>query len=190
MTTLFRYTFYISLLLCALPAQPATEIAGVTVSDSYQVGEQSLQLNGAGIRSKLFVKIYVGALYLGNTSGDASAVLAAPGAKSMHMIMLYKEVEADKITEGWSDGFRANLSDVELKPLEARLKQFNSLVPALRRGDIVRMDFRPGGGTLLSINDKQLGQIEGADFFNALLKVWIGEKPADPQLKKGLLGRR
>lgn len=188
MTTLLRYTFYISLLLIALPARAETKIAEITLADSYQLGGQSLQLNGAGIRSKLFVKVYVGALYVGETSSDAAAVLTAPGAKSMQMTILYKEVDADKITNGWSEGFEANLTEAELKPLEDRLRKFNALFPTLRSGDIVRMDYSPDTGTLLSINDEQLGRIEGADFFAALMKVWIGDQPADQALKKGLLG--
>jgi len=188
-TILFRCVFYISLLLSPLLTQADTKIAGIELTDSYRIGQQSLLLNGAGIRSKLFIKIYVGALYLGKTSNNAATILAAAGPKSMQMTMLYKEVEAKKITKGWEDGFEANLSDAELKPLEARLKKFNALFPALRKGDIVRMDYLPATGTRLSINDRQLGRIEGADFFTALLKVWIGEYPADKNLKKGLLGR-
>ncbi|MEN8760789.1 MAG: chalcone isomerase family protein [Thiogranum sp.] len=188
MAILFRCIFYISLLLPPLLAQAETKIAGIELADSYQVGQQSLLLNGAGIRSKLFIKIYVGALFLGKTSNSPAAILASTGAKSMQMTMLYKEVEAKKITQGWNDGFEANLNDVELKALENRLSKFNALFPALRKGDIVRMDYSPDIGTELSINNRQLGRIEGADFFAALLKVWIGEHPADKTLKKGLLG--
>jgi len=188
MAIVYRSIFYISLLLTPLLAQAETKIAGIALADSYQIGQQSLLLNGAGIRSKLFVKVYVGALYVGKTSNSPAAILAAPGAKSMQMSMLYKEVEAEKITQGWNDGFETNLTDIELKSLEDRLKKFNALFPTLRKADIVRMDFSPDTGTRLSINDKQLGRIEGADFFTALLKVWIGEHPADKNLKKGLLG--
>ena len=190
MRIIIRLIFYVSLLLAALPSAAATKIAGITLSETYQIGEESLQLNGAGIRSKLFVKVYVGALYLGRVSGDSAAILEAPGAKSMQMTMLYKEVEADKITSGWREGFEANLTAAELQSVAARLQEFNSLFPSLHKGDIVRMDYQPGTGTLLSINGEQLGRIEGADFFEALLKVWIGDKPADSDLKKGLLGKR
>ena len=188
MAILFRCIFCISLLLTPLITQAETNIAGIKLADSYQVGQQSLLLNGAGIRSKLFVKVYVGALYVGKTSNSPAAILAAPGAKSMQMTMLYKEVEARKITQGWDDGFEANLTDAELKALEDRLKKFNALFPTLHKGDTVRMDYSPDTGTRLSINDKQLGRIEGTDFFDALLKVWIGEHPADKNLKTGLLG--
>jgi hypothetical protein len=101
---------------------------------------------------------------------------------------LYKEVEAGKIARGWVEGFRANLSEAEYRHLEKRLNRFNDLFPTLRKGDTVHMDYLPGGGTQLSVNDEPLGNIEGDDFFAALMQVWIGDHPADNGLKKGLLG--
>lgn len=190
MRSLYRCLLYIniSLLLTALPAQAGTKIAGIELADSYQIGEHSLLLNGAGIRSKLFVKVYVGALYLGEPSSSSTAILATEGAKSMQMTVLYKAVEAEKITNGWNDGFEANLDDSELQTLKDRLRTFNALFPDLHKGDRVHMDYSPDTGTRVSVNDEQLGIIEGADFFVALLKVWIGDQPADKNLKKGLLG--
>ena len=188
MTISMRHFLYISLLCAPLLVQAGTKVAGIELADRYQVGDQSLLLNGAGIRSKLFFKIYIGALYVGKTSHHAAELLATPGPKSMQMQMLYKEVDAEKITAGWSDGFAANLSEPEFKAVEERLRQFNALFPALKEGDIVRMDYLPGTGTRLSINGQALGNIDGQDFFTALLKVWIGNHPADADLKKGLLG--
>ncbi len=188
MTILMRHLLCISLLCVPLLLQAGTKIAGVELADRYQVGGQALLLNGAGIRSKLFFKIYIGALYVAKTSGDAMELLATPGPKSMQMHMLYKEVEAEKITGGWREGFAANLSAAEFKAVEDRLRQFNALFPTLKAGDIVHMNYLPGKGTRLSINKQALGDIDGEDFFRALLKVWIGDHPADADLKKGLLG--
>jgi len=189
MKTLFHSLFYLSLLATPLLAQAGTKIAGVELADSYQLNGESLALNGAGIRSKFFFKIYVGALYTGKTSNNAAELVAAPGPKSMQMAMLYKKVEAEKITSGWTEGFKANATDTEFKQLEKRLQKFNALFPALLAGDSVHMDYSPETGTELSINGKALGTIQGEDFFSALLKVWIGEYPADNALKAGLLGQ-
>ena len=188
MNVLIRPLLYISLLLSPLLAQAGKTIAGIELADSYTIKDRHLALNGAGIRSKLFVKVYVGAIYLAENSRDSNEILAAPGPKSMQMTMLYKEVEAQKITRGWTDGFRANLTDEEFSRLDDRLRQFNGLFPALRQGDTVHMDYSPQTGTRLSINQNPLGIIEGEDFMTALLKVWIGEHPADKDLKRGLLG--
>ncbi|TCK19181.1 chalcone isomerase-like protein [Thiogranum longum] len=184
-----RILFYFSLIATPLLAQAVTKVAGIDVSGSCSLDGQSMKLNGAGIRSKYFIKIYVGVLCLEHPAHDPATILAASGAKRMQMNMLYKEVDAEKITEGWTEGFRTNLDKATFSRLEPRLKQFNTLFPALHKGDVVNMDYLPGRGTGLVINGKSLGVIEGEDFFNALLQVWIGRHPADKSLKKGLLGK-
>ena len=189
MKALLQSLFYLSLLAAPLPAGAGTNIAGVELADSYQLDGKSLTLNGAGVRSKFFFKIYIGALYTDENSNNAAELIAARGPGSMQMTMLYKEVEAEKITGGWEEGFRANVTDAEFKQLETRLQKFNAMFPELHAGDVVYMDYVPDTGTELRINGKLLGKIQGDDFFRALLKVWIGDHPADDKLKAGLLGQ-
>lgn len=188
MKLVFRSCLYLSLLLLALPAVAETDIAGIKLPDHYSVNGQSLSLNGAGIRSKFFVKVYVGALYLENRQTNADDILAMQGAKSMQMHILYKEIEAKKITDGWNEGFRENTNKDDFRNLAERLETFNALFTDFHEGDTVFMNYTPGGGTELQINKETLGTIEGEDFFVALQKVWIGGHPADKDLKKGLLG--
>jgi hypothetical protein len=188
MHRLIRCCFYISLISAALPVWGGVDIAGIHIADSYPLGGQSLRLNGAGVRSKIFIKVYIGTLYLAETTSSVEQVLQSPGPKSMQMSILYKEIEAEKIAQGWSDGFAANLSADQLQQMAPRLKQFNALFPALKKGDHVYMDFVPGEGTVVKINNDMRGHVEGADFFRALLQVWIGNHPADKHLKHGLLG--
>lgn len=188
MQSLVRSFLYISLLVLPLLAQADTNISGVKLADQYSLGNEALTLNGAGVRSKFFVKVYVGALYLKKATHDAGQAMENPGAKSMQMVMLYKEVDAEKITQGWVDGIKDNLDKTEQSNIADRLKTFNALFPDLHAGDHVSMDFIPGQGTTLSLNQKTLGQIEGDDFFAALLSVWLGSVPADKNLKTGLLG--
>jgi len=189
MQSVLRALFYLSLITSPLLAHAATEVAGVNIDASCNTGDQSLKLNGAGVRSKFFFKIYVGVLCVEQKSHGAVTILAAPGAMRMQMNILYSKVSAEKLSDGWTEGFRANLDDAGFERIKARLKQFNALFPTLHEGDVVDMDYRPGRGTELTINGKSLGTIKGKDFFTALLRVWIGRHPADTSLKKGLLGK-
>lgn len=163
------------------------ELAGVSLPDSVQVGDSTLTLNGAGIRKKVIVKVYVGGLYLAAPKTDPVAILAADEPRRMVMHFVYKEVEAGKVTEAFREGF-ANNSAAALPALQARLDAFCALWPAMRAGDRAVMTYLPGAGTTLSINGKELGTIAGKDFADALLAVWLGRKPADAGLKQGLLG--
>ncbi len=177
--------------LVASFAVAAVEVAGVRFEESARVadGQPELVLNGAGIRSKFFVKVYAAALYLPEKAGSTDAVLALPGPKRVRMHFIHSEVEADKIRSGWTEGYRANHSDTEYAALEERVRQFNDLFPTLKAGDVVDVDYIPGSGTAVRLNGETQGIIPGDDFYPATLKIWLGDKPAHSGLKKAMLGQ-
>ncbi len=169
----------------------AAEVAGVEVPEQVALegGGGKLVLNGAGVRKKFVVKVYVGALYLPEKSGDVDRILGGAGGRRVVMHFLHKEVEAEKLIEGWNKGFAANLAKDELKAMEERIALFNGLFRTVYSGDVYHLDLVPGKGTEVRLNGKMLGTIPGEDFYRALLKVWLGEKPGDKGLKKALLGK-
>lgn len=169
----------------------AKEVAGVNVPDTAVLdgSGESLVLNGAGVRKKFIVKVYVGALYLPAKTGDIDQIINGRGGRRMTMHFLYKEVETEKLVAGWNDGFAANLSPDELKAVKERLGRFNGFFQTVHSGDFYQMDFVPGTGTEVSRNGTSVGTVPGDDFYRALLKVWLGKKPADKGLKKSLLGK-
>lgn len=167
----------------------AVEIAGVLVPETASLDDAQLVLNGAGVRKKFFVKVYVGALYLTGRRGTVEAVLADEGAKRISMHFLYKEVGRDKMVDGWNEGFRNNLTDAAFGKLQSRLDQLNAMTETLHAGDTMWLDYVPGTGTSVWINDTDKGTVPGLDFHRALLKVWLGDAPADKALKKAMLGR-
>ena len=125
----------------------AMEIAGVDVPQSVTVGDKALVLNGAGIRKKVIIKVYVGSLYLEAKQKEVGKVLADPGAKSIVMNFLYKEVSRKRTIEGWNKGFDSNHSTKDLTSLRKRIDQFNSLFTTVYEGDEIRLDYLPGTGT-------------------------------------------
>ncbi len=165
----------------------ALEVAGVTLPDRAEVAGQTLALNGAGIRSKFFVRIYVGSLYLREPTQDAAAALSMAGPKRMRLDIIRSSLSVEQVTNAWRDGFNANLSRAELAALDTRINDFNALWPGLKRGDRVELDFSDGDGTVVKLNDRQLGAVPGKDFNDAMLRIWIGEVPADGGLKRAML---
>jgi hypothetical protein len=165
------------------------EIAGIQIPDNTMVAGQTLQLNGAGIRSKFFFKIYVGALYLSKSANTSMAVYQQKGPKSILMSFLYDEVPADKLISAWNEGFEENNDSKELSSLSERIKQFNALFVTAHKGDTIRLDMIPGKGTLVWFGDKLQATVAGDDFALALQKIWLGEKPADDDLKEGMLNQ-
>jgi hypothetical protein len=188
MRVLIRLVFLATMLVAT--AAPAREVAGVLVPDTVTLepGAVRLVLNGAGVRSKFFVKVYAGALYLPAPQTDAAQILRHSGAAAVHMHFLHSEVSREKLVDAWNDGFHANLTDAERAALAGRIEQFNALFRTVRKGDVIRLDYLPATGLRVYIADELRGTIEGADFFQAVLRIWLGDKPADSGLKRGMLG--
>jgi hypothetical protein len=168
----------------------AKQVEGVAIPDTLELAnnDTALVLNGAGVREKFFLDIYIGALYLPARTPDANAILSDDGPASVLMHILYGEVSKEKITDGWNDGLEANLSETQMQALKPRLEKFNGLFQTLRKGDEIRIDYIPETGTEVRINGEWRGAVEGSDFYRSLLKIWIGAHPVTDSLKQGMLG--
>lgn len=168
----------------------ALEVAGVKIPDSVKLENQELQLNGAGIRTRMFIKVYVGALYLVKKTNSAQAAIDDGEAKRVSMHLL-RDLRAEQVASALNDGLVANNSQVELATLEPRVREFNSILISIgnaKKGDVINIDYLPGIGTRVSINGEAKGTVAGNDFNRALLKVWLGDKPVDADLKRGMIG--
>jgi long-chain acyl-CoA synthetase len=173
----------------AVPAF-AAEIEGVKVADRVQVGGTELTLNGAGVRTRVFFKVYVGALYLPKKAGTTDAVLGEAGANRVAMHML-RNLDAEQFASGLHDGLKNNHAPGELAKLEPQVKQLDAIfaaVKAVKKGDVVLLDYLPGAGTRVTVRGEDKGTIAGEAFNRALLRIWLGESPADASLKKAMLG--
>jgi len=179
-------------LICSLTGNNvlAATVEGVNIPDSIVQTEsgRTLLLNGAGIRSKFFFSIYIGALYLPEKLHEVSTILKSDTPNRVMMHCLYHEIDKKKLVDAWNEGFDSNLDQQQRKTLHDRIEQFNNMFPALKRGDVILLDYTPGKGTRLNFNGKLLGTVEGKDFNSALLSIWLGEHPADTDLKSAMLG--
>lgn len=187
-----RHFMRAATLIAALSAAPglhAAEVAGVHVDDRIRVGTQELVLNGAGIRTKVFFKVYVGALYTGAHATTPEAVYEAAGPRRISLHLL-RDLDAQALHEALDEGLRNNLSATELDALKGPAGQLATLMKSIgkaRSGTVIAIDFG-ADGLAVSVNGEARGQVAGGAFAKALLRVWLGEKPADADLKKALLG--
>jgi len=168
----------------------AAEVAGVTLADNVLVGGQALVLNGAGIRIKLFFKIYVGSLYLPQKVGDLAGVLAR-GPRRIQMNLL-RELTSDQLVGALVGGLNANNSPDELAAVTAGTDQLVRILTAFKEVNVKAMDVLTldfvDGGTKVAVNGEARGVIPGAEFNSALTRIWLGDKPAERALKKAMLG--
>jgi len=168
----------------------AEKVAGVDLNDAAVITGKTLHLNGAGVRTKFVFDIYVAAFYTASPVKEVSDIKLDADPMRMAMHFVYDEVSKDKLVDGWNDGFEDNLSDTQLKQLKSRIKLFNSLFKTVRKGDVILLDYIPGKGTLVTINNKNMGRVTGDEFFHALLMIWLGEDPVGDDLKAALLGHK
>ena len=168
------------------------EVADVKYEPAVDLAGQKLLLNGAGVRYKFVVKVYTAGLYLTHKASTTAEVLAAPGPKRVHIQML-RDLDGNELGKLFTKGMEANAPREEfvkcingvlkLSEVFASRKQLNS-------GDNFSVDYLPGVGSTLMVNGKQMlaEPIKEPEFFSALLRIWLGDKPADDSLKEALLG--
>jgi hypothetical protein len=173
-------------------AAGATEIEGVRLAKRIQLGAAGpeLVLNGAGVRVRLIFKVYVAALYLPEKTADGEAILR-DDQPMRFVIYLLRDLSAAQVNSSINDALRETLTPEERQPLDSRMTRFNAIfdtVGEVREGTQITLDYLPLLGTAVSINSEEKERIPGADFRQALLRVWLGDRPRDPDLRKALLG--
>jgi len=177
----------LSLTLAAVAAEART-VAGVNLPDSVSVNNQNLVLNGAGIRKKLFIKVYVGALYLSAKQSDAAGVITADSPRRMLLHFLFG-VSKDQISEAWEEGLRDNTPNASAE-VKANFTKLVSWMEPIDKGKQLVFTYVPGSGTIVEVNGVAKGTLPGKATADAILATWIGPKPGPGNdFKKDVLGK-
>lgn len=193
MTMLKKCAAALAGVLLSLSAAAAqVEVAGVKLDDTAEVAGTKLQLNGAGIRYKAVFKVYVAALYIGKKIATPEEFFAAAGPKRISITML-REIDSNELGKAFTKGFEENATKGELSKLIPgllRMGQVFSDQKKLIAGDSFTSDWIPGVGTVITVKGKVQGEaFKEPEFFNALMRIWLGPHPADFKLKDALLGK-
>jgi hypothetical protein len=173
--------------VCALSVSVlAATLADVTLPDSITVGNQTLVLNGMGVRSKMFIKVYVGGLYVEKKTSDAAAIIQSDTAKRVVLQFVYGEVTKEQMVEAFDEGFKNNAPSAP----KAQVQQLVGALETMKKGEQMVVTYVPGTGTTLAIRGKDKVTIPGLPFAQAVFSVWFGPKPPTSDLKNGMLGKK
>ncbi|HSI54607.1 MAG: chalcone isomerase family protein [Ramlibacter sp.] len=182
-------------LLAASAFAEAVTVSGVKFEDTAEVRGAKVQLNGAAVRYKAVFKVYAAGLYLPKKAGTTDEVLAMPGAKRIAITML-RDIDSGELGKLFSRGMEDNMDKAsfsKLIPGVLRMSQLFSECKSLKTGESFTIDWVPGTGTIISISSakcfQQLDPFKEPEFYNALLRIWLGPNPADWKLKDAWLGR-
>ena len=188
-----RFGVFLAALVLASSAWADTKFYGFKFADPIELQGQSLQLNGVGGRSVPVVRmrVYATALYLPEKSNEPEAIVKMLGPKRLQIRMAYG-VSAKEFKKALIRGIEKNYSAAEQAELQPRTQAFAAIIDSFVRvegGDVINMDYLPQTGLVISVDDKIKGSpIAGADFYAAVLRIFIGEHPTDQELKNRLLG--
>jgi hypothetical protein len=181
----------LTLALVAGAAQ-AAEVAGVKFEPRAKVGAAELVLNGAGVRTRAFFKVYAIGLYLPEKQTNPEGVLAVKGGKRLHLVTL-RDLTAQQLADALIEQLQKNHTEAELAALKPAIDEFRATLLALNAapsGTVVLIDYLPDSGTRLTVAGQPRGKpIPGEEFSRALLRIWLGDKPAQTDLKDALLGK-
>lgn len=179
-------------LMASLHASAAVDVAGVRLEDRIRVANTELALNGAGVRTRAIFKVYALGLYLAEKKTTVADVLEAKGPRRVVIVML-RDVSSDDFGEAFMKGINNNSDKAEKTRILNQTMKFGEMfaqIPELKKGDVLEVDWLPGTGTVCQLNGKKVGEtVPELQFYNAILKIWLGDKPADTALKPKLLGQ-
>lgn len=165
----------------------ALDVEGVNVSESRSVDGSDLVLNGAGVRSKFFIDLYVAALYLPAKSSDGSAILAADEHQSLVLHVISGRINSDNMTEATLEGFESSTGG-NMAPIQAEVDQLLKVfADDISEGDVFELAYVPGDGVRVIKNGKLGDTIGDRAFKEALFGIWIGDDPAQGSLKDDML---
>lgn len=175
----------------ALPSL-AVEVGGVKLEDSMQVAGKNLVLNGAGLRVKAVFKVYAIGLYLPEKKATPADVQAVPGPKRFKIVML-RDLSGEEFGQAFLTGINKNSDKDEKAKFVNQLVKLGELfeeVGGLKKGDVILGDWN-GTATTFQVNGKPVGSaLPDPAFYNAVLRIWLGDSPADSSLKPLLLGEK
>lgn len=185
--------FCASILMVTSAIGAPVTVGGVAYPDSIDLAGARLELNGAGVRHKAVFKVYTAALYLSGPAKTTQAVFAQPGAKRLAITML-RSIDSTALGRLFTRGMEDNINRTtfsELIPGILRMSQIFSDHQTLVPGETFTIDWIPGTGTVVTVKNVVQGEpFKEKAFFDAMMSIWLGDRPADWQLKDALLGKQ
>ena len=122
-------------LAIALPAAAAIDVNGVKFEDTNKVGGKDLKLNGAGMRTKLVIKVYAAGLYLPEKSKNVADILKMEGPRRMTLVMA-RDISSQDLAKAFMDGINENLDKTEQAKFVTRSASSAKCSPSTTRSRV------------------------------------------------------
>jgi hypothetical protein len=164
---------------------------GFTFPPTMRVADTELHLNGVGRRAPLYYRVYAAALYLPHKLTTGAAVLADTGPKRLQL-RLMTSGPSEEFVKAFDGGIAKRVPPEQLAAMRDRVDAFDNVLRSygdLHKGDVIDLDYVPGKGTFVAVNDKVNPKVvAGADLYAAMLSIFVGDRALDKGMRDGLLG--
>jgi Chalcone isomerase-like len=202
-----RITIF-SLILCLLLPflsfgefkEPKT---GVGFSETMNHDGTELLLAGAGVRSKMMVKVYAGALYIDNAAKSALASFKSKASKpdqslfdavadgsfsKMFLLHFVRDVDSGKITEAFRESLEKNV-DMKAADIQKDAEAFLTASKVdMKDGQEMKVFIK--GDEITVIAPSGVSQpIKNSKLAGGVARIWLGKNPISEDLKKGMVSR-
>jgi hypothetical protein len=183
-----QFATIVLIILMMVAQGNAEEIGGINMPESLKTEQSTLMLNGAGVREKFFLDLYVGGLYLKEKSADPGAIIAADEPMAIRLHIISSMITSKRMEKATREGFE-NATGGNIGPIKVQIEEFISVFKEeIREGDIYDLIYVPAKGVEVSKNNEPRSMIKGLPFKKALFGIWLSDKPAQKSLKKAMLG--
>lgn len=169
----------------------ATEVGGIDMPETLKSNDTALNLNGAGVREKFFMDLYVGGLYLKNKTQNANDIVNADEDMALRLHIISGLITSEKMLEATKEGFDNSLAGKKDNAIQAKIDTFlATFKEEIKEGDVFEMVYVPKEGVKVYKNTELANTIDGIEFKQALFGIWLSENPAQESLKEEMLGSK
>ena len=171
----------------SVPTFAKTEIGGVTLPDTLKIGDETLVLNGGGIREKFWLDMYVGGLYLSQKETNSQKIIESDQPMAIFMEIVSGMITSERMIEAVEEGFQKSTGG-NTGPIQKDIETFiNAFREKIQEGDTFLISYHAGAVTIAK-NGKEITSFRNLKFKQALFGIWFGNETADENLKHGMLG--
>jgi len=160
---------------------------GVTLPATLSYGSISLELNGAGLREKYFLDLYLGGLYVQTKSRNAKEIISADKPMAIRLHIISSIIDSKKMISAVDEGMEKSTNGNETQFASEIASFKKTFDEAIEVGDIYDLVYVPNTGVEIYKNGAKSNTIKGLAFKKALFGIWLCDDPADEDLKEGML---
>ncbi len=178
-----------AIVISSTAATAQMKVGGAVLPATETFHGETVKLNGAGVREKLWIDLYAAGLYLNEKTTEAGKVLNAEKPMAIKLHIVSKLISSDKMIDAVTEGFEKSTNG-NTAPIQKEIDTLISFFKEdIKKNDVFDLVYLPSKGIIAYKNGEEKGVVPGKEFKKALFGIWLSNNPADDNLKAKMLAR-